>query len=476
MVNLVKQAENKKNIILIPSIIISLLFVAEIFLLFKKVPILNISLLIGVLGFLGVLTLHWSYLKSCRYLIKAVIKNLIEKKPQNINGLILRDLLVNNFSEYLRKSHVFLPRRFKSKNELLRIEKLSSCISKYKAYADLNLLEEFSKEILIKNQEFRVLLKELFVDISLFLIPMLVVQFSSFQNTEVLILVLCVMRLFTFGFYFKLFKKSRNEKSNFKKIEHFLFGSFEDEKSTASRIELDILNMADSKSVFFLIDSSRRGEIEDLIREQTLGSGSFKEWSIISAENSIYKNKVKLSKAFILFPSEMLFPFAEMQEFISAFNKVIVIDSSPSYAISHSEFFYLDQNQEIKKIHFSENFDRLSGDKGLILRNFKRNNLDLFLTQIEMKIISKDTFFLIYADIQGKTSHDKNFIYPSGFKMVSMSDTLKGVDPDFSCDLSKGSHLEKMQRAKNFVANYSYHNVCSRVVIERKLKKSFRVS
>ncbi len=471
MVNLEKQARNKKNIVLISSAVISLFFVIEMVLLFKRLPNSNISLFIGALGLFGILSLKWLYLKDYKYLIKETIKNIVEGKLQNTEGLIL-----NDFLGYLRKSYVFLPRDFKNKSELLRVERFFSRTGEYRDYTDSTVLKELLEDTLTKNKEFRVLLKELWVDIALFLIPMFMVQFSVFQNKEVLILVLCVMRVLTFGFYFKIFSEVKNKRFNFEKIENLLFSGFEDESRRASMIELDVLNTVDSKSVFFLIDSPRRGEVEDLIKSEASGWGKFTEWSIISEENFNYKNNTKLNKACILFPSEMLFPFVEMQEFISAFDKVIVIDSAPSYAISDSEIFYLDQNQEVKKIHFSKNFDRLSGDKGLILRNFRRNNLDLFLTQVEMRVISKQALFLVYADVQDGVSHDKNFVYPLGFKMVSMLDSLKGIDQDFICDLSQGNHIEKMERAKNFVANHSYHNICSKVVVERKLKKLFRVS
>ncbi len=60
--------------------------------------------------------------------------------------------------------------------------------------------------------------------------------------------------------------------------------------------------------------------------------------------------------------------------------------------------------------------------------------------------------------------------------MVSVSGKLESVDPDYYCDLNEGSHQEKLEKAKSFLANCSYHKMYSNVVREKKLKKSFRAS
>ncbi len=476
MVNLVKRARKKKNVVVISSISLLSFFVAEIVFISTGKSGLNLSFLIGAVGFLGALLLQVSYFLERKFLVQKVIENLVEKKAQAVDLAALNSLLKEDIATYLQSAHGFLPRSSVDEDELLRVEGLSSFVHKYKTYSDLNLLGEFSKEILIKNQTPRILGKSLIVDLLIFSIPMLTVQIWGFKNIGLLISFLCVSRALTVAYYFKQYGVGKSKKVNTDKIEHFLFGSFDDGLSMSTRIELSLLENAENNNVFFLIDAPRKSEIETLIRVQTSGDNKFKDWSVISAENSVYKNKVKASNAFILFPSDMLFPFEEMQEFIAAFDKVIIVDSSPSYAPVDSEVFYLDHNQEIKKVHLSKNIDRLSGDKGLILRNFKKNNLDLFLTQVEKKIISKEPVYLVYEDTQERVSCDQNFVYPSGDKMVSISSTLKEMDPDYYCDLSEGGHQEKLEKAKSFLANCSYHKMYSNVVREKKLKKSFRAS
>lgn len=476
MVDLVKRAQKKKRTVLAFTAVISILFIAELVMLTKEEPSQQLSYLIAGLGLLGILMLRISHFIERSFLVQSIIKNLVSQKSQTVDSRALNRLFEEDFATYLKKSHIFLSGDVKDKNEFLRVEGLSSFVEKYKTYADLNLLDEFSKEILDKNDEPQLSLKDFLLEGSLFLAPLLLTQVSVFKMGGVLFGVLLIARLFTWAFYAGLYKRGLGVELDVHKIEHFLFGDFEIENSGATRLELDQFADVENESIFFLVDGPRKYEIEKLVRSQTSGRRKFKEWSVISAENSIYKNKVKSNKAFILFPSEMNFPFEEMQEFISAFDKVIIIDSSPSHVFAESAVFYLDHNQSIKRVNFGKNVDRLSGDKGLILRNFKKNNLDLFLTQIEKRIISKEPVYLVYEDAKDQVSCDQNFIYPSGSKMVSISSDLKGIDPDCYCDLSSGAHKEKLERAKSFVANCSYHKIYSGVIMEKKLRGSFRAS
>lgn len=480
MANLRERAQKNKKTVMAAASLLLMLFIGELVLIAQIESVqglsLRLSLVTAGIGLLGVLSLHFFQFKERRYLVKKIVKNLVRQKSQEVDDGVLSKLFEKDFPHYLKAGHIFLPRHLGSTNEFSRVEGLQNFVNNYSTYAGLNLLEEFAEEILDKNEsfEFNKMLKlsgkNIFIESALFLLPLSLVQLSNstplFETTGVLFASLLLIRLFTLSFYLDSYKDLPPVK--FQKIEHFLFGNYEIERGAeTTRIELDELVEDDSPSVFFLVDEFRKYEIEKLIRYKTSGNKSFKDWSVISADNSTYKNKVKSSKAFILFPSEMLFPFEEMQEFISAFEKVIIVDSSPSHVLEESAVFYLDQNQKIKRVNFGKNLNRLSGDKGLILRNFKKNNLDLFLTQIEKKIISKKPVYLVYEDVEAGVSCDKNFIYPSGVKMMSISDNVEGdLANKHYCSLNEGKHSEKLNQAKKFVANCSYHKIYSDKAVE----------
>lgn len=476
MVNLFEKAQKKKNIVLFSALSLSVLFAIEVYFISTQQETKILPAVILALGFVGLVGLQVSYFLSRKFLVNSVVKNLVDKKSQRIDEKVLSGLLTKDFSAYLRSAHVFIPRDFNNRNELDRVEGLSSFINKYQTYADLNLLESFSEEILDKNKTLKFSYKELSIDFTLFAVPFLVVFLQVLQEPMVLAGIVSILRVFTCAYYFNHYVSSKKEKFSLKKLEHFLFGDFEFQENSASRVELGVLKASEANSILFLVDSHRRAELEKLVRYQTSGNRDYKDWSVISAENSVYKNKVKKNKAFILYPSEMLFPYEEMQEFIDAFDEVIILDSSPSYALSKTAVFYLDHDQKIKEVHLEKNAERLSGDKGLILRNFKANNFDLFLSQVEKRIISKKPLYLVYGDAQGEISCEKNFVYPSGIKMVSIVSKIEAAEKGFYCDLRDGGHQEKLQRAKTFVANCSYHKIYSDVVKQKKLKDLFRAS
>ncbi len=480
MADLKKRAQKKKRAVVAGAGLLVAVFVIELSFLAQGQSPQVVSLAALALGLVGVLSLHLFHFKEQKRLVKKAVENLVRQKSQTVDNRVLNKLFEKDFPRYLKACYIFLPTK-ESKNDsaFSRVEGLQSFVNNYKTYAGLNLLEDFSKEILDKNETFKLNFKALLLEASFFLFPFVLMQLSAlnfmFEGAGVLFASLLLFRLFTLSFFLRSYKDLSPVK--FEKIEHFLFGSFEVEAGAeTTRIELEELVGEGDESVFFLVDSFRKYEIEKLIRFQTSGNKSFKDWSVVSAENSTYKNKVKSSKAFILFPSEMLFPFDEMQDFISAFDKVIIIDSSPSHVLAESSVFYLDQNQKVKRVNFEGNLHRLSGDKGLILRNFKRNNLDLFLTQIEKKIVEKESVYLVYEDVKGKVSCDQSFIYPSGVKMVSIADSVESGAFEHYCSLNEGKHREKLDQAKMFVANCSYHRIYSGEGFKSKPQKDTKVS
>jgi hypothetical protein len=434
------------------------------------------SLSFAGFGVFMVLSLHFIHWRLRSGLVEGIICNLSKKRNLKVDPQSLKRILTKDLAIYMRKSLVLIPKFKSNMDEFQRVEGLSSFVNKYKTYAELNLLDEIKDEINKKNKAFYINLKELFFDTTFFVCPPALIFATKLSPMVVASLVVFV-RFAQLSLYFFRWISISSESCPFSKIESFSIGSLETPvKTERTRIDLAKLVGSNSASTLFLIDRSRRDEIEEVVNHQVSVSKSFSDWSVISSENSIYKKNVKSRKAFILFPNEMLFPHDEMREFISAFDQTIVVDSSPDFASVECPIFYLDQDQKIKRVNVKQNLERLSGDKGLILRTYKKNNLELFLTQVEKRIIEKRPTYLIYGDVKEGASCAENFVYPAGQKMLSIVSDNHGRDAELVCDLNFGEHNKKIEKAKTFLANCSYHKVYTDLVTNKDLQEPSKVS
>lgn len=479
MSNLETRSQGKRTLVRANFFIFAICSSVELYMFFEGSAHFTVSLVTFAFGVAGLSALYWSFLKERQFIVSKLVTSLNEQKNKSIDVKILKNVVEKDVRLYLKKTHLFTPKFTLGQDEFSRVGGLSKYLEDYRAHSDLNLLEGSSKKVLEQNDKLSFSLKEIVIDLSLIILPFLMVSMSASIDKMQVFTGLVILRGLSFILYGASAYKAHNLSPSLDRLEHFLFGNLNDSEAASTRLELTKLKDTNDSSVFFLIDNHRKHEVEKILEFQTSGLGAFKDWSVISVGNSSVKGQANSKNAFVVFPSEMGFPYEEMKEFFGAFEKVIIIDSSPSYALDQSAVFYLDHNQDIKRVHIDKNLERMSGDKGLILRNFKKYDVTDFFKLVEEKTVQNKPCYLVYQSKDKHADFNLNvphFVYPSGCKVMIVTDSVDHIEEGFYCDLSEGAPSKKLERAKNFVANCSYHQIYSSIAVQNKMKHSYRVS
>lgn len=410
---------------------------------FKHLSMLSHS--IAILGVSLIFMVHYLFFLNRRKVMKALLQALKLRSKSYKHENLLK-IFQSDFPKFLKSLYIILPRQ-------LNFEKnsdLEAFIYNYERYQNLNQLDEKVGQALKDFADFNFSFRLSLFDSFLFLAPFFILE-SDVVSLQAKVFLLGAIRLFTIGFVCSLYKEKGDLKSLTNKLQTFLSSAPEEGEVLETRFSLDF---AEEKKVFLLIDRLRKNEFKELARSAISFNESYSDWALVSGENYLEISKEDVKKAIFLYPSELGFSIETIRDFIEQFDEYLVIDVSPESATLDSHIYYIDHDQRTKKVNPEMNLERLSGDKGLILRNL---DSDVILKSLEEKMRSSKTLYLNY-----------NKENAPSFCSIETEKTNK----DFYCEISSDKKAESLSLAKSFVANCSYAHLLKQKKIELKAKVS----
>ena len=232
-----------------------------------------------------------------------------------------------------------------------------------------------------------------------------------------------------------------------------------------TRIDFQSVLNADASSVFMIVSEGRRDEVQKALRYIVTYEERFKDWSLIMPDQEVTTNDLEERKLILFFPCESKLSHSDALSMVENATKVIVVDTNPGLAIANSLIFYIDHDQRLKEVKASENIDRLSGDKGLILKNLQEStNLQVFLEHVDEKTKSKSAFYLVFKEISESLESENNssnvYVFPSKKHIVSVQDQSPGASAtDIFCKVNKDDNPSVQEHVKSFIANCTYHRL-----------------
>lgn len=476
--DLIYQARIKRRIVLNISFGFIVLFLLELLAIYnskgRPSELQNIlSFIIALGGCLYIFTLHYFFFRSQKILIQRIVRK-IGKRNISIEPYVLKKVFSEDIFYYLRKCYVFIPRFHTNSNEVLisPVEGLKDFLSHHQQHVDLDTVARAKNEILKNTQDFKFSFLDLLTDALLFVIPFGLISVDPFDSFQSLLILVAFVRIFTVFFYFTLYKNiDFNDDTSLRKLDVFINTDLTKESEAMStRIDFKSILEESANNVFMIVSENRKSEVKQAIRYLISNDEEHADWKIFSLESETEVNiKEETPKNLIvIFPSELKHSHTALVKYINKSEKVIVIDTSPSLALSDSVVYYIDHDQRVKKVKASENIDRFSGDKGLILKSLDENsNLKSFLSHLKNRIKEEEPLYLVFKDITSgeadKLDKDKAFLYPSKKHAVFIEKSYSKSDADekgdMYCKLEQSNKLETIDQARSFIANCTYHRI-----------------
>lgn len=476
--DLIKQAKIKKRIILNISFGFIILFLLELLAIYnsKGEPSEVLNLVSFTLAFSGCLftfTLHFFFFKSQKRITEKIVKK-IAKRNIEIEPKILKRVFSEDIFYYLRQCYVFIPRFYTKKNEVLipPIDGLRDFLNNHQHHIDFNTVDTARNQILENTQEFKFSFYDVLTDALLFVVPFGLISVNPTGSYKSLLLLVAFIRFASFLFYSTLYKNVNfNDDTSTRKLDVFINTDLTKESEAVStRIDFKSILEETANNVFMIVSENRKSEVKQAIRYLVSNDEDHGDWKILSLES---EKEVSLSEntpknLIVIFPSELNYSHTDLVEYINKSEKVIVVDTSPSLALSDSVVYYIDHDQRVKKVKASENINRFSGDKGLILKNLDDNsNLNTFLNHLETKVKNERPLYLIFKDISSseleQLDKEKTFLYPSKKHAVFIKEDYSQSDADekgdMYCKLEQSNILKTLDQAKSFIANCTYHRI-----------------
>ena len=448
----------------------TLLFIVEIVFLFlsrvEKVEALNyISSFIAFYGVFTVFTIHFFFNKSKKEILSKLISR-VSVRNLSLSSEQLEKIVSVDVYLYLRRVYIILPRFHTKGKEVLisSVDGLKIFSDKHQVYADQNLIEEKKQELLRSAKEFRFSPLDMLVDLVFFILPFAIISSRVNTSFNLLIAIILGARAFTFFFYIRLYKNSKKQgESSVKKLNVFMNEDLKEGDATmGTRIDFQSVLKAEANSVFMLVSEGRRAEVQQALRHIISNDNAFKDWSLIVPDEKVELEKLKGKSLVLFFPCESKLSHKEALSMVKEAYKVIVVDTSPSLSLPDSLVFYIDHDQRLKKVKVSENVDRLSGDKGLILKNLKEStNLEEFVAHVKQKAKTDSVFYLVFKDtnVNEVDGSDSVFVLPSKEHAVHIESQFPQLHTDMFCKIESSEISNFEELAKSFIANCTYHRI-----------------
>lgn len=222
----------------------------------------------------------------------------------------------------------------------------------------------------------------------------------------------------------------------------------------------EFLDLEQAKHTLLLVDAKRVEEVQQQFRYWISKKKYGDSWSILDAERFELEELKETHGVSLFSPSKTKISPQNLKDFRDQFSRSFSIDSIPVMAFEGTDVYYVDQDQKVKMVQVKENFSRLSGDKGLILRNWKTidSEFDKFYTGLQEKILSEDENFLVYQTFETVHKSKESIKCPGGgYVVLHRGDEEEIISANlaqaFSRNLGKQKNIEI---AKNFLANCAY--------------------
>ena len=473
------EAKIKRRAVLSVSFSFIILFGLELVAIFnsqgRPSEVLNIlSFVIALGGCLYTFTLHYLFFKSQKNLVQRIV-NKIGKRSISIEPYILKKIFSEDIFYYLRTCYVFIPRFHKKNNEVLisPIDGLSDFLNNHQQHIDLDTVTKAKNDILKNTNDFKFSFLDLVADALIFVFPFAVMSVNVFDSNGSLLFFVASFRVATVLFYFTLYKNMYfNGDTSLRKLDVFINTDLTKESEAMStRIDFKSILEESANNVFMIVSENRKSEVKQAIRYLISNDEEHSDWKIFSleSEKDVDIKEETPKNLIVIFPSELKHSHTALVKYIDKSEKVIVIDTSPSLALSDSVVYYIDHDQRVKKVKASENIDRFSGDKGLILKSLDDNsNLKGFLNHLKDRIKEDaEPLYLVFKDITNseakKLDKEKAFLYPSNKHAVFIENNYSKSDADekgdMYCKLDQSNKLETVDQARSFIANCTYHRI-----------------
>ena len=468
--DLEKKVKNTNRILFAVAIGLVALFCLELLLLVLceagNIALVYTSNFIAFYGSISIFTIHAFFYKSKRTLLLKLLTSVgvrnLNLFPNQLEKVFTKDLYF-----YLRSVYVILPRFHTEGKKALSfsVDGLKDFAKNYQVYVDQNLTKEKKKEIIDSIKEFKFSPLDLIVGLVFFIFPLAIIGSDlgpSFYTSLVLIL---SCRAFTILFYWRLYKNSQvRGESSLRKLNVFINENLEEGDMTMeTRIDFQSVLNAKANSIFMIVSEGRRSEVQKALRHIIINKEEFSDWFLILPNQEISLKNLKGKNLVLFFPCESKLTHKEALAMMEGASKVIVVDTNPGLALADSLVFYIDHDQRLKEVNASENIDRLSGDKGLILKNLQGStNLEDFLSHVGERAKSNSAFYLVFKGLEDQDQEKlaKVFIFPSGEHAVYIQDqSPKSSSKEIFCKIEKEEPSTTKEKAKSFIANCTYHRM-----------------